>query len=98
MNKLHTSQSTLARYIAGMLEPISERLEIAYWENTAYVNVRREKVWIQIFIHNITGVLTCHVNYGGGDVPDARLLEGGDDKELLDIVQHVINLEQERAA
>lgn len=46
MNKLHTPQATLARYVAEWLEPISERLEIAYWENTAYVNVRREKVWI----------------------------------------------------
>ena len=90
MNKLHTPQATLARYVAEWLEPISERLEIAYWENTAYVNVRREKVWIQIFLHNI--------NYGGGDVPDARLLEGGDDKSLIATVQHVINLEQERAA
>lgn len=98
MNKMHTPQATLARYVAEWLEPIAERLELSYWENTAYVNVRREKVWIQIFIHNITGVLTCHVNYGGGDVPDARLLESGDDKALIATVQHIFNLEQERAA
>lgn len=98
MNKLHTPQATLAKYVAELLEPISERLELSYWENTAHVNIRRGEVWIQIFIHNITGVLTCHVEYGGGDVPDQKLLESGDDKALIATVQHILNIEQERAA
>lgn len=98
MNKMHTPQATLAHYVAELLEPISERLEIAYWENVAYVNSRRGDVWVRIFIHNITGVLTCHVEYGGGDVPDQKPLESGDDKALIATVQHIFNLEQERAA
>lgn len=99
MNKMHTPQATLAHYVAGLLEPISERLEIAYWENVAYVNSRRGDVWVRIFIHNNTSDRRhCHVDRGGGDVPDEKLLEGGDEKALIAIVQHILNIEQERAA
>ena len=99
MNKLHTPQATLAKYVAELLEPISERLEISYYGDSVHVNSRRGDVWVLIGIQNIiSGRLHCHVERGGGDVPDAKLLVGGDDKELLDIVHHILEIEQERAA